>query len=64
MNNLIDPTNTELYTLALADAPYVIAAYAILWLALCIYVTMILRRMMRIEKQIDVLSETIGTKRD
>lgn len=60
--NLIDPTNTELYKLALTDAPYVIAAYAILWMALAGYVTMILRRMIKIEKQIDVLSQTIESK--
>ncbi|MBK5211489.1 MAG: CcmD family protein [Coriobacteriia bacterium] len=53
-------TNSELYKLVLQDAPYVIWAYAILWIALCGYVTFILRRMLKIEKEIDVLSDTVG----
>jgi CcmD family protein len=60
--NLIDPTNTELYQLALHDVPYVIAAYAVLWVALVAYVTAILRRMLRMEKEIDVLTEAMDKK--
>jgi CcmD family protein len=53
----MDPTNKELYTLVLADAPYVVAAYAVLWVALCVYVTMVLRRIMRLEKEIVLLED-------
>ncbi|MDR1412905.1 MAG: CcmD family protein [Actinomycetes bacterium] len=56
---LINPTNTELYKLAIHDAPYVIAAYAVLWVALVGYVTLILRRMLKIEKEIDVLEDAV-----
>lgn len=55
----MDPTNKELYTLVIADAPYVIAGYAVLWVALCVYVTMILRRIMRLEKEIVILEESV-----
>jgi CcmD family protein len=54
----MDPTNKELYTLVIADAPYVIAGYAVLWVALCVYVTMILRRIMRLEKELMILEES------
>jgi CcmD family protein len=55
----MDPTNKELYELALHDAPYVIAAYGILWAALIAYVGMVFRRLMRLEKEIAVLEESM-----
>jgi CcmD family protein len=55
-------TNTELYALVLQDAPYVIAAYAILWVALIVYVTMVLRRIMRLEKEVTVLEESVARR--
>ncbi len=55
----MDPTNAELYALALHDAPYVIAAYAILWVALVGYVTMVLRRIMRLEKEVGALEGSL-----
>lgn len=57
-----DPTNLELYRLALVDAPYVIAAYAILWVAFVGYVTIVLRRMMRLEKEVEVLEESVARR--
>lgn len=58
----MEPTNAELYALALHDAPYVIAAYAIIWLALFGYVTAIFRRILRIEKEIDVVTNALEAK--
>lgn len=58
----LDATNMELYRLVLADAPYVIAAYAVLWLALVVYVTMVLRRIMRLERDVQVLEESSARK--
>lgn len=54
----MDATNIELYRLVLVDAPYVIAAYAILWVALIVYITMVLRRLLRLEKEMLVLEES------
>ena len=58
----MDATNAELYRLALTDAPYVIAAYGIIWFALCAYVTVILRRLFKIEKEINVLTDAVESK--
>lgn len=55
----MDPTNKELYELALHDAPFVIGAYGILWVALIAYVSMVFRRLMRLEKEIVVLEESM-----
>lgn len=53
----MEASNLELYTLVLHDAPFVIAAYAILWAALMVYISMVLRRLLKIEKEISVLQE-------
>jgi CcmD family protein len=58
----MDATNAELYRLVIADAPYVIAAYAVLWVALIVYITMVLRRLMRLEKEMVVLEETAARR--
>ena len=59
---MLNETNIELYRLVIADAPYVIAAYAVLWIALIVYITMVLRRMMRLEKEMAVLEETAARR--
>jgi len=53
----MEASNLELYTLVLHDAPFVIAAYAILWAALMVYISMVLRRLLKIEKEISILQE-------
>jgi DNA-binding Lrp family transcriptional regulator len=58
----MDPTNKELYSLVLADAPYVIIAYSVLWAALIVYITTVLRRLMRMEKEMAVLEEAAARR--
>lgn len=55
-------TNSELYSLALVDAPYVIWAYAIIWVALMGYVTAILLRILRLQKDMDALAAAMEAK--
>lgn len=52
-------TNSELYKLVLADAPYVIAAYGVLWASLVVFVGMTIRRIMRLERQVEILEESL-----
>ena len=59
---LINPTNTELYSLALRDAPYVIGAYGVLWLMFCGYVTFILVRLLKKDKQIALLEDAVNKR--
>ncbi|PKQ15109.1 MAG: hypothetical protein CVT67_10975 [Actinobacteria bacterium HGW-Actinobacteria-7] len=58
----MNATNTELYRLALTDAPFVIAAYAVLWVAFVGYLTLVLRRMMRLEKEVVLLEEAVNRR--
>ncbi|MBS3956540.1 MAG: CcmD family protein [Clostridiales bacterium] len=60
----MDPMNLELYRLVLADAPFVIGAYAILWMALVAYVSMVFMRLMRLEKEVTVLEESLERRSD
>jgi hypothetical protein len=58
----VDPTNMELYRLVLSDAPYVIAAYGILWAAFVVYLSMVLARIMRLEKEVGVLESAVSKR--
>lgn len=58
----MEATNAELYRLALHDAPYVIAAYAVLWVAFAGYLTMVLRRIMHLEKEVSVLESAVAKR--
>jgi len=58
----VEATNQELYRLVLADAPYVIAAYSVLWLAMVVYVTLVLRRILKLEREVQVLEESAERK--
>ncbi len=59
----MDPTNAELYRLALYDAPYVIGAYAVLWVAFVGYLTMVLRRIMGLEREVEVIEDAVAKRR-
>lgn len=58
----MEPTNAELYTLVLPDAPYVIAAYGVLWVALVGYVSLVLSRLIRLEKEMRIVEESVARK--
>ena len=60
--NLIDPSNSELYALVLHDAPYVIGAYAVIWFALTAYLVAIIRRMAKVEREVEVLSDVVENR--
>jgi len=52
---------TELYALALHDAPYVIAAYAIIWLGLVGYIVVLMRRMMGLDREVQILQDAVDS---
>jgi CcmD family protein len=58
----MDPTNAELYRLVLPDAPYVIAAYGVLWIALVGYISIVLSRLMKLEKEMKVVEESCARR--
>ena len=58
----MDPTNAELYKLVLPDAPFVVAAYGVLWIALIAYVTLVLSRLMKLEKEMHIVEESCARR--
>lgn len=57
-------TNSELYKLVIHDAPYVIAAYGVIWLAMVGYVTVVLRRLMHLQKEVAIVAEAANVDLD
>lgn len=58
----MDPVLEEIYSTIIPSAPYVIAAYALVWLALFIYVMIIRRSTKRAEARIEVLEEALAER--
>lgn len=58
----MDPVLKEIYSLVLPAAPYVLAAYGILWLGLFGYITVVLRRLGRIEAELRVVEDAVARR--
>lgn len=58
----MDPILAEIYSTILPSAPYVIAAYALLWVALLVYVFMVMRGTKKSTAQIALLEEEVQEK--
>ena len=59
----MNPVLVEIYSSILPAAPYVIGAYALMFLALFVYVFMVVRGLKKTEKQMAVLEEAIEEQR-
>jgi hypothetical protein len=58
----MNPVLEEIYSTVLTAAPFVIGAYALIWLALLVYVLIITLGLKKTEKQIVVLEELLASK--
>ncbi|WP_165056612.1 MULTISPECIES: hypothetical protein [unclassified Adlercreutzia] len=56
----MNPILVEIYSTVIPSAPYLIAAYALLWVALLAYVLMIMRGTKRAEAQMRLLEEAVA----
>ena len=50
----------EIYSTIIPSAPYVIAAYALVWLVLFVYVFVVVRGLKKTEAQMTVLEEQLS----
>ncbi len=55
----MDPILAEIYSTVLDAAPYVIAAYALIFLILLVYVAIVMTKLKNTEKKIDALAEHV-----
>ncbi|MCL1798086.1 MAG: hypothetical protein FWG24_07255 [Eggerthellaceae bacterium] len=58
MNSVLE----EIYSTILPAAPYVIGAYALIFLGLFVYVLIVVLGLKKTEKQMDVLEELLAEK--
>jgi len=58
----MDPVLQEIYKTVLGAAPYVLAAYTLLWVGMFGYVAFVMTRMTRLEQQIGVLEEAMSQR--
>ena len=56
----MNPVLAEIYSTVIPSAPYVIAAYALIWVALLVYVFVIARGFKKAEAQMAVLEEELA----
>lgn len=55
----MDPILEEVYSIVVPSAPYVIAAYVLIWAILFVFVIVMLCRTKKTQKDIDALNEAI-----
>ena len=58
MNSVLE----EIYSTIIPSAPYIIAAYALVWAILFIYVFIVIRGLKKTEKQMAVLEEELDER--
>ncbi|HEY3316867.1 MAG TPA: CcmD family protein [Coriobacteriia bacterium] len=51
--------NLEVYRVVLNGAPYVIAAYALIWATLAVFVGLTFRRLTRLEQELAVVEDAV-----
>lgn len=59
----MNPILADVYSTIIPSAPYLIAAYALLWLALLAYVLVVARGVKRAEARLRVLEEALEDRR-
>jgi CcmD family protein len=59
----MDPILEEIYSTVLPAAPYVIAAYALIFLILLVYVVYVMTHLKNTEKRLDALEEYVMEQR-
>lgn len=56
----MNPILAEIYSTVIPSAPYVIAAYALIWVVLLVYVVIIMRGNQKAQKQMMLLEEQVA----
>ncbi|MDR3053743.1 MAG: CcmD family protein [Coriobacteriales bacterium] len=59
----MDPVLAEIYSTVLDAAPFVIGAYALIWVVLLVYVLIIITGLKKTEKQMALLEELVASKK-
>lgn len=55
----MNPILADIYSTVIPSAPFLIAAYALVWAALLVYVVFVVRGLKKTEKQMQLLEEAV-----
>ena len=58
----MNPILADMYSTVAPSMPFIIAAYALLWAALLVYVLVVVRGLKKTEAQMAVLEEALANK--
>lgn len=58
----MDPVLSEIYRTVITAVPYVLAAYGLLWVGLFGYITMVLMRLGKLEKELLIVEESLARR--
>lgn len=58
----MNPVLADMYSTVLPSAPFIIAAYALVWLALLVYVIAVTRGIKKTEERIALLEEALDSR--
>ena len=58
----MNPILSDMYSTVVPSAPFIIGAYALVWLALLVYVIVIVRGLKKTEAQMAVLEEALAKR--
>ena len=56
----MNPILSDIYSTVIPSAPFIIAAYALVWLILLVYVVVVVRGLKKTEAQIALLEEEVA----
>jgi hypothetical protein len=56
-------SNLDVYKVVFNGAPYVIAAYALIWASLAVFVGLIFNRLSKLEKELAVVEDAVERRR-
>ena len=60
----MNPILSDMYSTVAPSMPFIIAAYALVWLVLLVYVFVVVRGLKKTEQQMALLEETLAKKRE
>lgn len=51
--------NAEVYRVALNGVPYVATAYGLIWITMVVYIGLVFRRLLKVEKELAVVERSV-----
>lgn len=60
----MNPILSDIYSTVIPSAPFIIAAYALMWAALLVYVLIVVRGLKKTEAEMAVLEEALRAEAD